>query len=407
MSADPAERPQLGELLVRKGLITDAELKHALASQELSGAPLGEILVGLGYASAPDMANALADQHGGPLRTEYGYAIGPAQLVGMPPVPPSSPASADNKDGPTTLQTTITASDSDSETLESESTSDNAATGPLADAPSEQDAPRPSLTAADDPHSEARATTVNLKAELEGSRVALSHAVAERNSFQTALEQSQSASASATAALEPLQTQLKQALHEQARQYETLRALEEELRDAHTADAEHKRRRGAHKKLRSELERSQVELATERSKVAALAAQLEQANTERGEETKALRIALEQSLVELADEKARVEATKGEINDVRPQRTFQDTRFAEITSLADQSAAVVDADPEPDAHHHLFFPGTKGYSIIERIGPAPAVGTIVEINSIQLRVVKLGPSPLPDSRGCCAFLVRH
>jgi len=403
MSADPAERPQLGELLVRKGLITDDELKHALASQELSGAPLGEILVGLGYASAPAMANALADQHGGPLRTEYGFSIGPAQLVGMPLATTSSPDSVEN-DRPTALRRTNSASDEDSAAPESESTSANTATGLIANGSSEQDAPLPSLAAADDPLAEARATIDDLKAELEHSRAALSQTAAERNSFQAALEQSQSASASATAALEPLQIQLKQALHEQARQYETLRALEEELRDAHTANPDHKRRRDAHKKLRNELEQSQVELATEKSRVAALAAQLERADTERSEETKALRLALEQSVAELAGEKARVEATQGGLNEVRRQRALQDARLAEMSNLSDEAEATLDADPEPDAHHHLFFPDTKGYSIIERIGPAPAVGTIVEINSVQLTVMKLGPSPHPDSRGRCAFL---
>ena len=76
MSADPA-RPQLGELLVHKGFLTEAQLEHALAEQRNSGAPLGEILVRLGFTKGPTIANALADQHGGPLRTEYGLAIGP------------------------------------------------------------------------------------------------------------------------------------------------------------------------------------------------------------------------------------------------------------------------------------------------------------------------------------------
>jgi hypothetical protein len=76
MSAEPA-RLQLGELLVHKGVLTDAQLEIALAEQRQSGAPLGEILVRLGFSQGPTIANALADQHGGPLRTEYGLSIGP------------------------------------------------------------------------------------------------------------------------------------------------------------------------------------------------------------------------------------------------------------------------------------------------------------------------------------------
>jgi hypothetical protein len=84
MSADPAHRRQLGELLVEQGVLTDAQLQLALAEQEASGAPLGEILVRLGFAVGPTVGNALAEQHGGPLRTEYGLALGPAQGVGIP-----------------------------------------------------------------------------------------------------------------------------------------------------------------------------------------------------------------------------------------------------------------------------------------------------------------------------------
>jgi DNA repair exonuclease SbcCD ATPase subunit len=404
MSADPAERPQLGALLVGKGRITDAELEHALASQQESGAPLGEILVGLGYASAPVIANALADQHGGPRRIESGYSTGPAQLIGMPLARTVASDSASDEDRPIGLHTTNSPPDQDSATAESESTSDNTATHPVASASSEQEALLPSLAPPNDPLAEARATVETLKAELEHSRAALSQAVAQRNSFQAALKQSQSASASATAALEPLRIQLKRALHEQARQYETLHNLEEELREAHTSDADHKRRRGEHKKLRNRLEQSQVELTTARSRVATLAAQLEQANTERTEDTKALRLALEQSDIELAEEKARVEAMQDQLNDVRRQRTLQDARLAEMTNHPDEAGATLGAAPEPDAHHHLFFPGPKGYSIIERIGPAPAVGTAVEIDSVQFTVLKLGPSTLPESSGRCAFL---
>ena len=79
MSADPAHRRQLGELLVEKGVVTDAQLQVALAEQEASGAPLGEILVRLGFTRGSTIGNALAEQHGGPLRTEYGLALGPTQ----------------------------------------------------------------------------------------------------------------------------------------------------------------------------------------------------------------------------------------------------------------------------------------------------------------------------------------
>jgi hypothetical protein len=80
MSADPV-RLQLGELLIHQGVLTEDQLEVALAEQRTSGAPLGEILVQHGFVKGPTVANALAEQHGGPLRTEYGLSIGPTHAV--------------------------------------------------------------------------------------------------------------------------------------------------------------------------------------------------------------------------------------------------------------------------------------------------------------------------------------
>ena len=52
----------LGWLLVSKGLITEAELRQALAEQQGSGRRLGEILVAHGYISSGVLASALREQ---------------------------------------------------------------------------------------------------------------------------------------------------------------------------------------------------------------------------------------------------------------------------------------------------------------------------------------------------------
>jgi hypothetical protein len=71
------EKPQLGELLVQHGVITPEELTIALAEQTRTGRPLGEVVVTLGLAPGPIVAQALATQHGGGIvKTEYGYATG-------------------------------------------------------------------------------------------------------------------------------------------------------------------------------------------------------------------------------------------------------------------------------------------------------------------------------------------
>jgi hypothetical protein len=74
-SAEPMWRP-LGELLLSKNLVTDEELRLALAEQEESGRLLGTILVERGYVSGPTLAVALAEQYGVELATERGFGTG-------------------------------------------------------------------------------------------------------------------------------------------------------------------------------------------------------------------------------------------------------------------------------------------------------------------------------------------
>jgi hypothetical protein len=68
MSARTTER--LGELLLRRSLITQAQLEQALARQRTSGAFLGELLVDMGFATEDEVLAALAEQFG--LRRERG-----------------------------------------------------------------------------------------------------------------------------------------------------------------------------------------------------------------------------------------------------------------------------------------------------------------------------------------------
>src|SRR6266567_3965756 len=73
-----ASAPQepLGMLLVKRGLITDEQLAIALEDQRTSGEHLGTILLARGFATPASVAQALATQHGGLLKTEYGFATG-------------------------------------------------------------------------------------------------------------------------------------------------------------------------------------------------------------------------------------------------------------------------------------------------------------------------------------------
>lgn len=84
----------LGTLLVSRGLISQEQLADALAEQGEAGGPLGAILVRQGFVRPAVIAQALATQHGGILKTEYGYATGfDARLSEAPSAkPPVSPA---------------------------------------------------------------------------------------------------------------------------------------------------------------------------------------------------------------------------------------------------------------------------------------------------------------------------
>ena len=52
------------------------QLELAIVEQHKSSKPLGQVLVELGFASAGAVANALAEQHGGLLKTEFGVSAG-------------------------------------------------------------------------------------------------------------------------------------------------------------------------------------------------------------------------------------------------------------------------------------------------------------------------------------------
>ena len=77
-SAAPSARdaPLLGSLLIEHGLLNEEQLAAALEEQKRSGAPLGKVLIELGFVEPAVVALALATQSGGVLKTEYGFATG-------------------------------------------------------------------------------------------------------------------------------------------------------------------------------------------------------------------------------------------------------------------------------------------------------------------------------------------
>jgi hypothetical protein len=97
MSNETRQTPKLGEVLLQHGIVNADQLAVALAEQQKTGRPIGEIIVELGYAPGPIVAQALATQRGGMVKTEYGYATG-FTSVAAPATAPPKPSSSDPKD---------------------------------------------------------------------------------------------------------------------------------------------------------------------------------------------------------------------------------------------------------------------------------------------------------------------
>jgi hypothetical protein len=51
-----------------------------------------------------------------------------------------------------------------------------------------------------------------------------------------------------------------------------------------------------------------------------------------------------------------------------------------------------------------FVSSPHGYRLVDRPGPTPSQGDSVQVDGQALRVVRLGPSPLPGDRRRCAYL---
>jgi len=68
---------QLGELLLDRGIISQAQLDQALNYQRVKGGLIGEVLVELGFAKEEDIAQSLTAQYGFPYLPLSNYDVNP------------------------------------------------------------------------------------------------------------------------------------------------------------------------------------------------------------------------------------------------------------------------------------------------------------------------------------------
>jgi DNA repair exonuclease SbcCD ATPase subunit len=425
MMTPPTAQEPLGTLLVKRGLLTDEQLSEALAEQKASGEPLGKIVVARGFASPATIAQALATQHGGVLKTEYGFATGFGTALQPPTTVAAPPVSAGR------------------------------AAAPAAGAARTGGAPRPADSLREE-LAHAAAETEKLRADnerLAQLRSDLERRVAAESQRAAALERELTAAKEAGPASGGADRELEKQLAHEVRRASTLEA-EVAARDAAIEDF---RKTGeGWKKALAERDEAITSLVAARDEalaklkegsapdVAGLEAELEKLRAEREEVQAHLQQApdvakLEAELDELRaarDEAlAQFRATKGELaaRDARiPELTRERdgalarvkeleqalavgdevvaARDAAIEALKTKEAELAQPKPEPARfagadRHLLFFCGAEGWELVERSGPPPAPGDRVEVTGGSKIVARIAASPAPGSDLPCAFLL--
>jgi hypothetical protein len=306
----PDSRPRLGDLLLSSGLITQEQLDESLTLARTAEKPLGHVLVERGLVPAHSIAMALADQHGGPLKTEFGFATG----RGSVPRPAALPDQA-RSGAPPVLRL---------------------ASAPLPEEPAQSAAEEAARLGAEAQATELRARVEELESDLAAER------------------SGRAAEAAALAANEV-----------------ALAAAREELAAA-LDDAQ-----SLHATLSGERESQQ--------------------------EVTAAAEALRARVTELEAAARRAETRVVALDTVDELRA--------VIELQEQALATASARELASTHryspgtHFLFAPSADGYDLLERSGPSPTPGEVVELSGGRTcRVLRVGPPPFPGAPEACAYL---
>ena len=383
----------LGSLLTNRGHITEEQLELALTEQKATGRPLGEIIVARGFAPGPTVAQALATQHGGLLKTEYGFATGwggqensVARVAAAEP--PRTDETASLRASLAEHQKALEAWKQSHAKLE-ERVAELQQAAPAADG--------------------------SQLAELEavkGERDALKVELAEAHKASEPVEDPRVAQLEAelAEARRPVETvedprvaQLEAELAEARRPVETVEdprvaQLEAELAEARrpvetVEDPRIAQLEAERDALRSQLAEAQTSVeSVEDPRLEELAARCEGLQAQLAAGTAAFE-ELERKLAEL--EAGRTDLEHALAREVERGETAR-------LELADRQAAPAPAGRWDAAESHLvFFQGSDGYEMHERKGPPPAEGSQVG----KQIVARIASAPIPGSKLPCAYLV--
>jgi hypothetical protein len=305
----PDSRPRLGDLLLSSGLITQEQLDESLTLARTAEKPLGHVLVERGLVPAHSIAMALADQHGGPLKTEFGFATG----RGSVPRPAALPDQA-RSGAPPVLRL---------------------ASAPLLEEPA-QSAEAAARLGAEARATELRARVEELESDLAAERAGRAAEVAALAANEVAL----------AAAREELAAALDDA--------QSLHATLSGERESHQEAA------AAAEALRARV--TELEAAARRAETRVVA-------------------------LDTLDE------------------------LRAVIELQEQALATASARELASTHrysqgtHFLFAPSADGDDLLERSGPSPTPGEVVELSGGRTcRVLRVGPPPFPGAPEACAYL---
>lgn len=388
----------LGELLVSRGLLTHEQLEQALAEQGACKRPLGEVIVRLGFTTGPTIAQALATQHGRIFKSEYGFATGFDATLEVPAI--DAPPVTTRQDGKLTLVPPPLGIDAQADTPCDQSQEPPSP----APQPEPQPTPEPSVELA-----AAETQLDQLAEQLTSAAGRIVNAEIERDAALRTADQAKAA-----------QTILAQ---ENERLTARVATLESELAETQTA-------------VEASQRATETEAAELRQRAARLEADLDQARRERDETNTQLQTAedtnhtLRQQHEAERQERARLDQTQASVTkfEQRLADAEAETHSLELqlaATLAERDTALTEAaaleqaltdtvagvdEPAAEAHHLIFFAAAgRRYQLLEREGPTPPVGHLVDLSRHggprAARVTKIAAPPLADTPLRCAYLL--
>ncbi len=371
----------LGELFVERGLISEADLERALAEQVATKRRLADILVRRGLVTGHDITKALMEQLGddAPMLPAPTPAVAPAPAPAPVPAPVAEHRDADvvtlPEPAPAETGPAAAAAAAEHET-----------------APPPKQASRKKAAPAQAPMPEA---TIPGGYDLSISAHALiAEADSRRRGAEAELNAAREAHAQVLRGLEQVRAELdardlstdslaKELEETQSR----LRNREEELSTEvslwEEARREAERCGGQLAELQSRLDEKQHELSEASASAAAWTARASELENET--DTLAGRVTAAAHALEI----------------------LATTRFAANGADLTRSGGPGNGSEQKASSQTgvlCFVPQAEGYDLVERAGPLPSVGEMLEFGEQQFVVTKIGRSPLPFDRRSCVFL---